>query len=887
MVIIGLLSMTAQIARSAPITDGRACQTAPDPQWSATEAEIWTEKLCKGEVVNFTTELETTPTLSARFLRSVLLHDPWRSAITLKGVQIIGAHFEEPLDLENAEIAFDLILDKCIFTKPVLLATSNLKGDLSFADSQFSAKLDLERINAAKSVSLNGSSFSELTLYGGTISKDLRMDHMKSSGEVNLIGLETTYLNLQDAELHTLSLIRAKVATVDLSNARISDLLQMQDANVGGSMFVQNAKVHDAKLNSAKLGGNFFMNDAEVLGTIEMDSVTIGSHLILTNTTASNINLSGARITGNLNMEGTRSTVVVDLDSATIGSNLLLRNIDGETINLNFCKVGGFVFAGDAQLKGPLQMNGADFPYIDLTGAKLAAIKSTVAKFATADLSGVAVSGSIEMWDTSVSSSLILRDSNSSEIVLSAIKIAGNLNLEGAKVVGNLNIDASSIGSNLAMKGVEAAEANLTAAKVGNIADISGATIKGLLSLRTAEASNLQLSDSSFGALDLTSAKIASSADISNVTVSGPINMASAAVGAGLHLPNIKATDVALGNSKIGGMMRMDGATISGKLDADGVDIGADIALNDSDIRVVSLNYARIRNNAVMDRVIISDVMDMQNAEVGANLFLRRAEIRGKASLDFITVGALWLAGATLSELDLTGSTMKGELTLSSEQGGAVIWSGDVGQLTLRNAMAGVIQGEINSWPKQMDLRGFRYRGLGGLGASAGDMMEFSEDDFLRWISRSRPFSPQPYEQLAHFLSENGYGEISRAILFSAREGERELSWRLGQWFSWITKTGSLVFIGHSYRPYYILTWVIGFIVLGAAVLSRSGEAKRLKLGTGLAFSFDRLIPLVHLEDKHYKVKLTPKIVGYFYFHQIMGYVFGLFLVGWLSGLLK
>jgi len=99
--------------------------------------------------------------------------------------------------------------------------------------------------------------------------------------------------------------------------------------------------------------------------------------------------------------------------------------------------------------------------------------------------------------------------------------------------------------------------------------------------------------------------------------------------------------------------------------------------------------------------------------------------------------------------------------------------------------------------------------------------------------------------------------------------------------------TASLVFIGHTHRLYYIFLWIVVLVFVGTIVVRRSGEAGRLNLGTGIAFSFDRLIPLIKLDEQHYKVELMAPVRNYFYFHQIMGYLLGSFVVAWVSGILK
>jgi hypothetical protein len=99
----------------------------------------------------------------------------------------------------------------------------------------------------------------------------------------------------------------------------------------------------------------------------------------------------------------------------------------------------------------------------------------------------------------------------------------------------------------------------------------------------------------------------------------------------------------------------------------------------------------------------------------------------------------------------------------------------------------------------------------------------------------------------------------------------------------------SWAFIGYGYRPWRALYWVIGLTLLGAIILRKSGEGPRNHMPIGLAFSFDMLLPIVRLREKHYTdVDLQPGFVRYyFYGHKIMGYILASFVIAALAGLMK
>jgi hypothetical protein len=355
----------------------------------------------------------------------------------------------------------------------------------------------------------------------------------------------------------------------------------------------------------------------------------------------------------------------------------------------------------------------------------------------------------------------------------------------------------------------------------------------------------------------------------------------SASIGSHFHAQQAEFLNVDGRLAKIGGNFDLFKAKVTNELNITSMMVGANIILTETKLGNCLILYAKVEGLVDLTNAEISSTLDMESAIIGSTLFLRDTQLTQRADLSYLAVGNLLLSGAKLTSIDLTGSNIKGQLTLSDPTA-ASSWSGDK-RLDLRNATAGLIQGRVGAWPEALDLRGFQYQGLGGLSSTPDDMLQYSVADFVNWINLSKPYSPQPYEYLAQLLTKNGRIDHSREILFTAREHERKQATGL----EWVFKTGSLMFIGHSHRLYYILVWIGVFVVIGAIVIAISGERSRLNLGSGLAFSFDRLIPLVKLEESHYKVDLSPRVRQYFYFHQIMGYIFGSFLVAWLGGILK
>jgi hypothetical protein len=150
---------------------------------------------------------------------------------------------------------------------------------------------------------------------------------------------------------------------------------------------------------------------------------------------------------------------------------------------------------------------------------------------------------------------------------------------------------------------------------------------------------------------------------------------------------------------------------------------------------------------------------------------------------------------------------------------------------------------------------------------------------------KQKPYSPEPYQQLAAVLRNQGYLGIADEILYAGkkRETEAAASWR------WIELTTSRAFIGYGYYLFRSLYWALAFVALGTTLLWLSHEgwriSRRYNFFYGAIYSFDLLLPIIKLREAHYDIDLHGWIRYYFYLHKIMGYVLAGFLAAGLTGL--
>jgi hypothetical protein len=288
----------------------------------------------------------------------------------------------------------------------------------------------------------------------------------------------------------------------------------------------------------------------------------------------------------------------------------------------------------------------------------------------------------------------------------------------------------------------------------------------------------------------------------------------------------------------------------------------------------------------------------MLRSEFSKDIDLASARIRGNVILN----------GAALSILDLTGTTIDGELSLARPSS-CPQWR-DGGRLVLRNASVDAIGDTAaeDVWPAQLELDGFIYRRLGGYHSDpSADIATRGSEWFVNWLSRDQPYSPQPYEQLGKVLHEMGHAEEANDVLFAGRERARIRACEDGHYGTWLGLWALQLTIGYGYGMGYFrsLIWVAGFVALGslACVWSRYGPPRwrRRTLHSAwraarrkwrfvfhtVAYSLDQLLPIIQLSKHHDDIRLRIGARYYFYFHIVMGYVLASFLIAGLAGLTK
>jgi hypothetical protein len=256
--------------------------------------------------------------------------------------------------------------------------------------------------------------------------------------------------------------------------------------------------------------------------------------------------------------------------------------------------------------------------------------------------------------------------------------------------------------------------------------------------------------------------------------------------------------------------------------------------------------------------------------------------------------GNLDLRGTTLTNLDLSGASIAGDVALYGSP-----WKGNnqqPGVFTLRNAHVGNVMDTKDAWPTPGHLRldGFSFNHLGGFAGDSGPEMRARGMDWWdKWARLDPEYSPAPYAQLAAALTASGDRDAANEIRYLGRVRERETE---SGWPSiWSGFLQWVAGFGVGTYTFRVLYWVIVITVFGALYLKESVKGVRDE-NHGFIWCFgaslSRLLPVIEINKEFTDFFDDPdreRLTGWqsFIFNAmgIVGFVLGAILLAAVSGL--
>src|SRR5215470_5507109 len=314
-----LMGVTETAAQSDQIMTrpGAACRVQALPEWTAQEQWVW-QRVCAGDIANLANKFggstdpddadrwPDTRTIRSTFLETILLHEPFRSALPRQGVRIEGARMTERLDLMGAKVVHELWLDESYLEKGIDLVNAHFSNRVTFDSTRSPGKLDLGGLRVEKDLSFREGKFGAVDLADAVIGVGLLMGFgtfesinaqgakvgsrvdlggAKVTGNVDMSGLQAGGPVLLDREAYfvgSVDLLSANVgAWVDLRDSTFGDMLSLQSLTIAGDLFMSGTKLRQAVLRAVSVGRSLQLSDSSISGKLVLENLRVGLDLLM------------------------------------------------------------------------------------------------------------------------------------------------------------------------------------------------------------------------------------------------------------------------------------------------------------------------------------------------------------------------------------------------------------------------------------------------------------------------------------------------------------------------------------------------------------------------------------------------------------------------------
>ena len=296
------------------------CPVPPSPNWTSLEKQVW-ETLCSGRHARFSktgNPNTSSITIRSQFLQEIVRDQKYGKAIVSRGVNILGAHIKDPLDLSYASIPYIVQLTDCEFADDVTLRGLRTDFPIVFAGSTFHGALDLSSMRVGEVLVLDRGTFNEITLLraqirdellinGATFNKNAVMSSMKIGS--SLLMRNSTFKG--DVDLHA--------------------------SSIGHDLSLENSSSHGSlNLTFAQIHGNVHLGGKDPDSPAKRDSMT----------RYKKVDISRGEIQGDLNIVSTIIDDELRVTDAHVRSTLRIDWADlapGKDVRIDFCDLGSLI----------------------------------------------------------------------------------------------------------------------------------------------------------------------------------------------------------------------------------------------------------------------------------------------------------------------------------------------------------------------------------------------------------------------------------------------------------------------------------------------------------------------------------------------------------------
>ena len=371
-----LHSHQIEIAPSG-VSPDQKCSVPARTDWLNSEKSAWTE-ICLGETVDFNVMLgeQLNPldtehdskwsalrTITPTFLRTILLHEPYQSAIPYKGVSIIGAYFPDGIKLTDAQIERPLKLHHSRFTGPTLMDRSTTTSYISLEGSKFEDTLKMNNVFIGSSLFMQAASFNQVELKMARVAGSVSLADSTFSGELDL---NSTWiagsLFMQQSQYATVKLPGVTIdGQLSLNGSRFKKTADMTFVTIRRSLIAVGTQFDGVKMSGAEIGHYVTLLGATFAGKLDMNYTSIGGSLIMQRGTFADVELNTAKIGGHLSMNFSRFSGDLNLSLARVGNSAFLTGATFlKPMDLRYVTVAS-----------NMDLRAANIAELDLTGARV------------------------------------------------------------------------------------------------------------------------------------------------------------------------------------------------------------------------------------------------------------------------------------------------------------------------------------------------------------------------------------------------------------------------------------------------------------------------------------------------------------------------------------
>ena len=546
--------------KGIPALPGEPCKVQPHPKWTPQEQWAW-KQICEGKradlshrsgdksgsLLDPTNDWIVFPddrVITPEFLETILLHEPYRSAIPRQGVRIINARFIEILDFTNAQLNHELMLAFCRLEMDVLFGRLKTPHLISLEGSKFNGKLNMSGLQVEGSLFMGGGAeFHEVDLGGAIIGEQLDMEGSQFNKLLNMNGLrvdESLFMR-GNAEFNEVDLGSANIGVqLDMNGSEFNEKLNMNGLQVEGSLFMgggaefkevdlQGSVIgyqldmsgskffEDVNLRGANIGGQLSMEGSKFNGELNMNVIFVDGGLIMRfGAEFHEVDIGGADIGGQLDMEGSKFNGKLNMNGLMVKQSVFMRSDENNRaefneVDLGSANIGVQLSMRGSKFNGKLNMNGltvkqsvfmssdennrAEFHEVDIGGADIGG---------QLDMEGSKFNAKLDMNGLMVKQSVFMRSDGNNraeflDVDIVGANIGGQLSMTGSKFNAKLIMESIKVGQHLLMSNStfefkKGETINLSFAKIEsglNIAgcqglsslDLTGSKIQGVFAL--------------------------------------------------------------------------------------------------------------------------------------------------------------------------------------------------------------------------------------------------------------------------------------------------------------------------------------------------------------------------------------------------------------------